>query len=127
MTRDLFYDKATNKQFITIQGRGGSPFYIVIDYDAPVNEEEEQYTTYFLNQVDEADLAELFEESEPASCDCGTVCGWGCQHRLPGLCFPMTECAGKAPEPEKPQESNRRSQSRKNRRRKRGPEARLSF
>lgn len=106
VTRDLLYDKATNKQFITIQGRGGSTFYIVIDYDAPVNEEEEQYTTYFLNQVDEADLAALLEESEPASCDCKEKCAAGAVNTACPVCASnMTECAGKAPEPEKPQET----------------------
>lgn len=106
VTRDLLYDKATNKQFITIQGRGGSTFYIVIDYDAPVNEEEEQYTTYFLNQVDEADLAALLEESEPASCDCKEKCAAGAVNTACPVCTSnMTECAGKAPEPEKPQET----------------------
>ena len=53
-TRDLLYDKATNKQFITVQTKTGNTFYVVIDYDAPINEEEEQYQTYFLNMVDEA-------------------------------------------------------------------------
>ena len=43
VTRDLLYDKHTNKQFITIQTSGGNTFYIVIDYDKPINEEEEQY------------------------------------------------------------------------------------
>ena len=31
-------------------------FYIVIDYDKPVDEDGEQYHTYFLNMVDEACL-----------------------------------------------------------------------
>ena len=48
-TRDLLYDKATNKQFITVQTKTGNTFYVVIDYDAPINEVEEQYQTYFLN------------------------------------------------------------------------------
>ena len=30
--------------------------YIVIDYDKPTDEDGEQYQTYFLNMVDEADL-----------------------------------------------------------------------
>jgi sugar/nucleoside kinase (ribokinase family) len=61
-TRDLLYDKATNKQFITIQTKNGNTFYIIIDYDAPINDEEEQYQTYFLNMVDEADLLALMDE-----------------------------------------------------------------
>ena len=56
VTRDLLYDEHTNKQFITVQARGGATFYLVIDYDKPVDEEGEQYETYFLNMVDEADL-----------------------------------------------------------------------
>ncbi|WP_204617725.1 CD1107 family mobile element protein [Collinsella tanakaei] len=39
VTRDLLYDKHTNKQFITVQTSGGNTFYIVIDYDKPVNED----------------------------------------------------------------------------------------
>ena len=31
VTRDLLYDKTTNKQFITVQTSGGNTFYIVID------------------------------------------------------------------------------------------------
>lgn len=29
VTRDLLYDKHTNKQFITVQTKGGSTFYII--------------------------------------------------------------------------------------------------
>ena len=54
-TRDLLYDKATNKQFITVQTKNGNTFYIVIDYDAPINEEEEQYKTCLLYTSDAAD------------------------------------------------------------------------
>ena len=105
VTRDLLYDKATNKQFITVQGRDGSTFYIIIDYDAPVNEEEEQYTTYFLNQVDEADLAALLGEEEPAVCDCTVKCATGAVNTACPVCASnMAGCAGKAAEPEKPVE-----------------------
>ena len=34
-TRDLLYDKATNKQFITVQTKNGNTFFIVIDYHRP--------------------------------------------------------------------------------------------
>lgn len=79
-TRDLLYDKATNKQFITVQTKTGNTFYVVIDYDAPINEEEEQYQTYFLNMVDEADLLALLDEetaSELTTCNCDTRCEAG--------------------------------------------------
>ena len=62
-TRDLLYDKATNKQFITVQTKSGNTFYIIIDYDKPLDEEGDQYETYFLNLVDTADLAALAEDS----------------------------------------------------------------
>ena len=71
VTRDLLYDKATNKQFITVQTSGGNTFYIVIDYDKPTDEDGEQYQTYFLNMVDEADYggeydgAEDYDETAP--------------------------------------------------------------
>ena len=42
VTRDLLYDEHTNKRFITVQARGGATFYLVIDYDKPVDEEGEQ-------------------------------------------------------------------------------------
>ena len=66
VTRDLLYDAATNKQFITVETSGGNTFYIVIDYDKPVDEDGEQYHTYFLNMVDEADLLALMDEEEAA-------------------------------------------------------------
>lgn len=106
VTRDLLYDKYTNKQFITVQGRDGSIFYIIIDYDAPVNEEEEQYTTYFLNQVDEADLAALLGETESAACDCTVKCAAGAVNTACPVCTTnMAGCAGRAPEPEAPKET----------------------
>ena len=49
VTRDLLYDEHTNKQFITVQTAGGNTFYIVIDYDKPVDEEGEQYETCSVN------------------------------------------------------------------------------
>lgn len=51
-TLDVLYSAATNKQFITLQTKSGNTFYLVIDYDKPIDEEAELYETYFLNLVD---------------------------------------------------------------------------
>lgn len=56
IAKDLQFHADTNKQFITIETRSGEIFYIIIDYDAPVDEKSEQFSTYFLNKVDDADL-----------------------------------------------------------------------
>ncbi|MEG0759330.1 MAG: DUF4366 domain-containing protein, partial [Raoultibacter sp.] len=63
-TRDLLYDKFTNKQFIAIETRNGDVFYMVIDYDKPLDDKGEQYETYFLNLVDNRDLLDIVGESE---------------------------------------------------------------
>lgn len=107
VTRDLLYDKHTNKQFITVQTKGGSTFYIVIDYDKPVDEEGEQYATYFLNVVDEADLLASLEASggELPACTCGEKCAAGAVNTdCPVCAVNMTECAGAEPEPEPTEE-----------------------
>ena len=105
VTRDLLYDAATNKQFITVETSGGSTFYIVIDYDKPVDEDGEQYQTYFLNTVDEADLLAAAEAAgvELASCSCSDKCAAGAVNTDCAVCaVNMTECAGveQKPEPE---------------------------
>ena len=105
VTRDLLYDKHTNKQFITVQTSGGATFYIVIDYDKPVDEDGEQYQTYFLNTVDEADLLAAAEAAgvELASCSCSDKCAAGAVNTDCAVCaVNMTECAGveQKPEPE---------------------------
>ena len=107
VTRDLLYDKATNKQFLTIEDRAGNVFYLVIDYDAPVNQDEEQYKTYFLNPVDTDDLAALAEESEavPAACICTERCAAGAVNMNCPVCSAnMTECAGREVQPEPTEE-----------------------
>ena len=63
VTRDLLYDAATNKQFITVETSGGNTFYIVIDYDKPVDEEGEQYETYFFSVVDDGVLMAAVESA----------------------------------------------------------------
>ena len=102
-TRDLLYDADTHKQFITVQGRDGNLFYIVIDYDVAVGEGEEQYKVYFLNQVDESDLAALVGDSgaaAPPACSCGEKCAVGAVNTACPVCaVNMTECAGKEQEP----------------------------
>ena len=112
ITRDLLYDKATNKQFVTLETKDGTVFYLVIDYDSPVNEEEEQYQTYFLNLVDAADLAALVgeEEAEPEAeapplCCCRERCQVGkIDTTCPVCTADLTACLGEEPEPEAPEE-----------------------
>lgn len=116
ITRDLLYDKHTNKQFITVETRNGHTFYLVIDYDKISDEDEEQYQTYFLNPVDEADLLALLDddaislisagdadEEAPAVCTCKDKCTVGHIDTTCPVCRTnMTECTGfeATPEPE---------------------------
>ena len=96
------YDKATNKQFITVQTSGGNTFYIVIDYDKPTDEDGEQYQTYFLNMVDEADLLAAIQAAggELPECSCTDKCAVGAINTDCTVCaVNMSECQGKAPEP----------------------------
>ena len=103
VTRDLLYDENTNKQFITVQTKGGSTFYLVIDYDKPVDEEGEQYETYFLGVVDESDLLAALEASggELPTCTCAEKYAAGAVNTDCPVCATnMAECAGVEPEPE---------------------------
>ncbi len=63
-TLDMLYSAATNKQFITLQTKSGNTFYLVIDYDKPIDEDAELYETYFMNLVDERDLLSLMSDEE---------------------------------------------------------------
>ena len=103
VTRDLLYDEYTNKQFITVQTSGGNTFYIVIDYDKPVDEEGEQYETYFFSAVDEADLLAAAEAAgvEQAVCSCSEKCEAGAVNTDCAVCsVNMSKCVGVEPEPE---------------------------
>ena len=103
VTRDLLYDEHTNKQFITVQTSGGNTFYIVIDYDKPVDEEGEQYETYFFSVVDEADLLAAAEAAgvEQAVCSCSEKCKAGAVNTDCAVCsVNMSKCVGVEPEPE---------------------------
>lgn len=65
-TLDLLYSSHTNKQFISVQTRSGETYYLVIDYDKPIDENADMYETYFLNLVDDRDLlAVLSDEDKP--------------------------------------------------------------
>ena len=102
-TRDLLYDKHTNKQFITVETRNGHTLYIVIDYDKLLDEEEERYQTYFLNPVDEADLMALLEDDSqntPIVCSCTEKCTAGNINTSCELCMTsMAKCVGKETKP----------------------------
>ena len=63
-TVDLLYSQETNKQFITVQSRKGETYYLVIDYDKPLDKDGEQYETYFLNLVDDRDLFGVVSKDE---------------------------------------------------------------
>lgn len=107
VTRDLLYDEHTNKQFITVQTSGGATFYLVIDYDKPVDEEGEQYETYFLNVVDEADLLAAVKAAgvELPACTCGEKCAVGAIDTACPVCsISMADCAGAEPEPAETEE-----------------------
>lgn len=104
-TRDLLFDKATNKQYIVVETRNGQTFYMVIDYDKPLDEDEERYQTYFLNPVDEADLLALIEqeETQPIVCRCVDKCVLGAVDEDCELCRQnIRRCVGKAVETEPP-------------------------
>ena len=88
-----------------MQTKSGNTFYIVIDYDAPIKEEEEQYKTYFLNMVDEADLLALMDDAAVealTTCVCENHCEAGAVNTSCPVCKnTMSECAGtNTPEPE---------------------------
>ncbi len=111
VTRDLLYDKYTNKQFIVVETRNGETFYLVIDYDKPLDEEGEHYETYFLNLVDEADLQALTGGSstnvtDAPVCTCSDRCETGHINTACEVCrININECTGKqiirtTPEPE---------------------------
>ena len=102
VTRDLLYDKHTNKQFITVQTAGGNTFYIVIDYDKPVDEEGEQYETYFLSMTDEADLLAAAEAAGGGTGRLllpGKMRGGSRQYGLSGLFSQYNRVRGVEPEP----------------------------
>ena len=102
VTRDLLYDKHTNKQFIAVETRNGHTLYLVIDYDKPLDEDGDQYETYFLNLVDESDLLALIDEDSATVCSCKDKCEAGAVNTACAVCKTnMTECMGKEKATEK--------------------------
>ena len=102
VTRDLLYDKHTNKQFIAVETRNGHTLYLVIDYDKPLDEDGERYETYFLNLVDESDLLALIDEDSAPVCSCKDKCEAGAVNTACAVCKTnMTECMGKEKATEK--------------------------
>ena len=101
VTRDLLYDKHTNKQFITVETRNGHTLYLVIDYDKPLDEDGEQYETYFLTLVDDSALLALLAEDDTVPvCTCKDKCEAGAVNTSCEVCKNnMTECMGKEAEP----------------------------
>ena len=96
VTRDLLYDKHTNKQFIAVETRNGHTLYLVIDYDKPLDEDGDQYETYFLNLVDESDLLALIDEDSATVCSCKDKCEAGAVNTACAVCKNnMRECMGK--------------------------------
>ena len=63
-TLDVLYSASTNKQFITVQSKKGQTYYMVIDYDKPIDKANEIYETYFLNMVDDRDLLSVLSDDE---------------------------------------------------------------
>ncbi len=95
--------KGLLSQMLSLPESWDYTFYIVIDYDAPVNEEEEQYQTYFLNMVDEADLLSLMDDAaveKLTTCVCADKCVVGdINVECPVCKNNMSECSGVVPEP----------------------------
>ena len=79
-----------------------TPFTSSLTTTSPPDEDGEQYQTYFLNMVDEADLLAAMQAAggELPACSCTEKCAVGAIHTDCTVCaVNMGECQGKAPEP----------------------------
>lgn len=85
-----------------METRNGHTLYLVIDYDKPLDEDGDQYETYFLNLVDESDLLALIDEDSAPVCSCKDKCEAGAVNTACEVCKTnMTECMGKEKAAEK--------------------------
>ena len=98
----LVDDFQTNgKQIITVQSRGGSYYYIIIDRSG------EEYNVHFLNAVDERDLFAVVKDDELLpECTCTEKCEDGHVDTECKVCSVNYESCKAGTEPEK-QESKR--------------------
>lgn len=101
---DIGSSTQAGKQFITLTTKAGNVFYLIIDRD-----DDGEETVHFLNQVDEAGLMALTEDSEaaktPIVCSCTDKCQVGAVNTSCEVCMTnMSECVGKEPEPVTPDE-----------------------
>ena len=90
---DVTTSDSSEKQFVTLQTKSGNTFYLVIDHSG------DRDNVYFLNLVDETDLAALTEDGDTAvkTCTCTDKCTAGDVDTSCPVCKnDSSKCTGKA-------------------------------